>query len=389
MEASAVVTQSPKRNALPWIALTGVLVVALTVALAALWQATRPVGQPLIQFDVKLGPDIALSRELGANAILSPDGTRLVFVSQGPNKKTMLYTRLLSQPQAIALPGTEDASTPFFSPDGEWVVFFADNKLQKISSQGGEAVTLCDAAGSYGGSWGEDGNIIAALSNRGGLSRVSAAGGAPEPVTELDEEKEENSHRWPQVLPGGRAILFTAGLAPNWDEGNIEALLLETGERKTLARGGSYGRYLPSGHLLYVHEGTLFAAPMSLDRLELTGPPAPVLEEVSSTIIGDAQFNFSQTGMVVYLKAQAASREGSIHWLDSTGQTRPLLAKPGIYTYLRFSPDGNRLAVAEKKGANSDLWVYEWKRDTMSRLTVDPALDNAPVWSPDGQYIAF
>ncbi|MCP5119758.1 MAG: hypothetical protein GY953_53855, partial [bacterium] len=171
-----------------------------------------------------------------------------------------------------------------------------------------------------------------------------------------------------------------------WDQAGIEVQSLETGERKTLQRSGTYGRYVPSGHLAYVHQGALFVAPMDLDRLELTGPPEPVLEEVVTKVGGGAQFDFSQTGMFVYLSGQAGPGT-SIHWLDSTGQTQPLLA--GQYLWPRFSPVGKRLALTAFEGSNQDLWVYEWERDTMLQLTFDPAGESAPVWSPDGGHIAF
>ncbi len=162
---------------------------ALVVSLAVSWQATRPVEQPLMRFHDDLGLEAALGAGFGASAILSPDGTRLVFVSRSAGGERMLYTRQLDRPQATALSGTDNPRSPFFSPDGQWVAFFADDKLKKLSVQGGAAISLCDAPSNRGGSWSEDGNIIGSLRNRVGLSRVSAAGGTPEPVTELDEEK--------------------------------------------------------------------------------------------------------------------------------------------------------------------------------------------------------
>ena len=184
--------------------------VAVTLAITAVvtslgwWRATQPVGRPLMRLDVDLGPDASLGSLRGADTIISPDGTRLVYVSQG-----RLFTRRLDQPNAVELTGTQGAYAPFFSPDGQWVGFFSSGKLQKISVDGGSAITLCDVATAGGGSWGEDGNIIAGLTNAGGvLSRVPAAGGAPTPLTQLAQG--EASHRWPQILPGGNAVLFTS-----------------------------------------------------------------------------------------------------------------------------------------------------------------------------------
>jgi Tol biopolymer transport system component len=151
------------------------MAVLLGVTSWALWRATQPVERPLVRLDVDLDPDVSLGSSRGADTILSPDGSRLVYVSQ-----RSLFTRRLDQPNASDLAGTEGAYAPFFSPDGQWVAFFAQGKLKKISVEGGAAIDLCDAGTGVGGSWGEDGNMIAALSSSGGgLSRIPAAGGAP------------------------------------------------------------------------------------------------------------------------------------------------------------------------------------------------------------------
>jgi Tol biopolymer transport system component len=183
--------------------------------------------------------------------------------------------------------------------------------------------------------------------------------------------------------------MFTAVDAGPYDESAIEVRSLRTGERKTIMRGGYYARYVPSGHLLYVHLGTLYAAPMDLKRLELTGPAAPVVEEVvSSTNGGFAQADFSQNGTLVYIRGKEASQ--TLVWIDSNGQTQPLRAAAAAYFgSVRFSPDGKRLALGWVEGGNQTLWVYEWERDTFTRLTFNPSLDGYPVWSPDGRHIIF
>ena len=220
------------------------------------WRSSRSVEQalrPLVRLDVDLGPDVSLGSVAGANQIISPDATRIVYVSQN-----RLFTRRLDQPNATELARTQGALAPFFSPDGQWVAFFAGSKLQKISVDGGSAIILCDAPLGRGGSWGEDGNIIAALSGAASLSRIPSAGGPPTPVTDL--QNGELTHRWPQILPRGKAVLFTAHTATNgFDRANIEVMSLADQSRKTLVRGGTYSRYLPSGHLVYVNRGTLFA----------------------------------------------------------------------------------------------------------------------------------
>jgi serine/threonine protein kinase/Tol biopolymer transport system component len=370
---------------------TSKLLTAMGAALAIIavvmawgwWRATRPVEQslrPLERLDVDLGPDVSLDSPGGADAILSPDGTRMVYVSQG-----RLFTRRLDQPNATELAETQGAFAPFFSPDGQWVAFFAPGKLKKISVEGGAAIALCDSLTGRGGSWGDDGNIIAVFEANGGLSRIPSAGGPPTPVTEL--QSGESTHRWPQALPGGKAVLFTSRSTggSGYDGANIEVMSLADHRRKTLVRGGTFGRYLPSGHLIYVNRGTLFAVPFDLDRLEVRGTPSPVLNQVGySTLNGTAQLDFSQTGTLIYRSGEADSGLLTVQWLDAAGKTEPLLAKPDAYQRPSLSPDGNKLAIN-----TSDIWVYEWQRDTMTRLTFGPASSVYPLWSPDGRYIVF
>ncbi len=368
------------------LAVAAVLAIVAVVTSWVAWRATRPVEQalrPLVRLDVDLGPDVSLGSPAGTDEIISPDGTRIVYVSQG-----RLFTRRLDQPNATELAGTQGANAPFFSPDGQWVAFFTSGKLQKISVDGGSAIALCDAANAPGGSWGEDGNIIAALSSTSGLSRIPSAGGPPTPVTDL--QNGEITHRWPQILPGGKAVLFTA--SPNataFDGANIEVMSLADHRRKTLVRGGTFGRYLPSGHLVYVNRGTLFAVPFDVDRLEVHGTPAPVLDQIGyTTVQGSAQLDFSQTGTLIYRSGGAGGGLVTVAWLDGAGKVQALLAKPGAYGNPSLSPDGQRLAMDVTDGSGTDTWAYDWQRDTMTRLTFTGTAVH-PVWSPDGRYIVF
>jgi serine/threonine-protein kinase len=382
------VPREPSRrfSSLLWIA-TGLMTGAVAVLGILLWRETRP-GElkRLVQLDVDLGDDVALGSQGGADVILSRDGTRLVYVSQG-----RLLTRRLNQPKPIELVGTEGAFSPFFSPEGQWVAFFAQGKLKKISVESGTAVALSDYNyNPRGGTWGEDGDIIAALVNGGGLSRIPSGGGLPTPVTKLAQG--EATHRWPQLLPGGKALLFTAHTSAlaGFDDASIEVMSLVDHHRKTIIRGGTFGRYLSSGHLIYLNRGTLFAAPFDLDTLEVRGTAMPVVEQVAySTQNGSAQLDFSSIGTLAYQRGRPGSALLTLQWLDSAGKTQTLLAKPGDYEYPRLSPDGQRLALIVTEASNQDIWVYEWQRDTNSRVTFEGNIHSSPLWSADGRNILF
>jgi Tol biopolymer transport system component len=365
-------------------AVTAVLVVLLGVPLWGWWLSTRPVERALVRLDVDLGSDVSLGSPYGTDQVISSDGTRLVYVSQG-----QLFTRRLDQPNATELAGTQWAYGPFFSPDGQWVAFFTPGKLQKISVDGGSAIALCNAVSSRGGSWGEDGNIIAALSQTGGLSRIPSAGGPPTPVTDL--QSGESTHRWPQILPGGKAVLFTTSSTTEaFDGAYIEVMSLADHRTKTLVRGGTFGHYFPSGHLVYINRGTLFAVPFDAERLEVHGTPAPVLDQVGyNAEQGSAQLDFSQAGTLLY-RSGGMTGGGLLTtaWLDGAGKVQPLLAKPGTYGRPSMSPDGQRLALEVTDGSGTDIWLYDWQWDTITRLTFTGNAQ-APSWSPDGRYIAF
>jgi serine/threonine-protein kinase len=341
-----------------------------------------------MRLSVDLGPDAATSRRV--TAVISPDGTRLVFPVHGAGVRQSFATRLLDQFKATLLSGTEDGTDAFFSPDGQWIGFFAGGKLKKVSAQGGVAVTLADVPTARGGSWGKDGNIIVGTT-LSGLVRVSSAGGTPQPLTQL--KSGEATHRWPQILPDGNAVLFTSSPIAAANEGaSIEVLSLKTGERKTLWRGGYYGHYLPSngshGHLIFVHQGAVFVVPFDPARLELQGTPVPLQEDVAvSPNNGTAEIDFSQNGTLVYLSGNTGNA-WPVVWLDSSGKTTPLISEPGTYLTPRFSPDGKWLALGVNTGGPGAVWRYDLQRDSMSRLSSAESLPY-PVWTPDGKHIIF
>jgi Tol biopolymer transport system component len=344
---------------------------------AGWWRAARQTDRPLIRFSAELSPDAVGGPQM--IAILSPDGRRVVFRARSPNG-FVLATRLLDQAKATVLSGTEGNSFAFFSPDGQWIGFFAGGKLKKISVQGGTPITLCDSSENYGAAWLTDGTIV--FLDGFNLMRVPEAGGTPQRIhTDL------TFRRWPQPLPGDDRILLTASPigTTSFDNAALDVVSLKTLQRKTVLRGGYFGRYLPTGHLLYLHQGTMYGVRFDLSRLETQGAPVPLLEEVKGfPQQGAGHFDFSLTGTLVYESGKPGSAEQPLAWLDSTGVQQRINGVAGIS--LRLSPDGKRLAFS----SNNDLSVYDVERDTTTRITFDPAgINRHPVWTPDGKYLVY
>ncbi|MDA2929998.1 hypothetical protein MYX84_08650, partial [Acidobacteria bacterium AH-259-O06] len=324
----------------------------------------------------RVHPDVAIS----------PDGSRIVYVT-GPYGDRQLYIRSMNQLEAVLLRGAEGFS-PFFSPDGDRVGFYAnDNTLKKVSIHGGPAATICEVDGNpRGASWGADDTIVFATWTSKGLLTVPAVGGEPRHLTTVDQEGEE--HWWPEILPGGQAVLFTI-TGGAIESAQVAVLSLETGDQKVLVPGGSNRHYSPTGHLVYGLEGVLWAVAFDLDRLEVSGEPVPVLENVMTKITGAANFSFSDDGSLVYIPGSVTEVERTLVWVDREGHEEPLAAEPGRYFHPRVSPDGSRVAMNFTDSGNENVWIYELARKTSSRLTFDPAVDRTPLWTLDGQRVVF
>jgi serine/threonine-protein kinase len=378
------------RRALPWSLLA--VIAILTAGLGVAIWGTAP--EPPLRLNIAFA-DQPLFLGLGANAVLSPDGTRLAY-AVGNDASRTLYIRSLEQLEGTSLASGNSGATapyhPFFSPDGQWLGYVTSTELRKVSITGGTSLTLCRVERSRGATWGPDDTIVFAPSPNSSLYRVRAAGGEPEQLTTLDEEKNEATHRWPQMLPGGKAVLFTSHTQPagGFDKANLEVVSLVSGERKVIVRGGSNGRYVPSGHIVYVNEGSLLAVPFDLDDLEVSGAPAPVVQDVSWSVTeGGAQFSFSQTGRFAYLKGDNTLPEYPVVWADPKGSIATLWNERGSYANPRLSPDGKKLALTVLRNGNWDIWIYDLERSVSTRLTFDEASDTEQVWSPDGQYVVF
>jgi len=285
-----------------WALVTAIFAVPLCVAGIGWWRASnRAPLRPMVQLSAELSPETTVDRFRGGDQLaVSPDGMRIAAaVRDLASGKRHLVTRRLDQSEFAALSGTEGANEPFFSPDGQLIAFFANGKLKKIAVQGGTPLTLCEAPNPIGGSWGDDENIIAALNDAEGiLWRISSSGGVPTPATELDKNNGERAQRSPQVLPGSRAVLFTSVTSRGrTDDADIDVLSFKTGERKAVRRG-AVGRYLATsngaGHLVYMHQGTLFAVPFDLSPLMVRGAAQPVLEDVGLAGLG-TRWNFDSS----------------------------------------------------------------------------------------------
>ncbi len=368
-----------------------ILLVGAAIAGLAVWKlkpSPAPAPQPVTRTVINLPPGQQLAGlDSGPAVALSPDGTYLAYVArQGGTQQ--LYLRAMDSLEAKPIPGTEGAVAPFFSPDGQWLGFFAGQKLKKVSVNGGAALTLANAVRPGGASWGSQGMIAFAPANVSVLQQVSDAGGAPQPLTRF--EKGEVSHLWPEFLPGGKAVLFAAGPSGiNFSNAEVAVQSIGTGERRNLIQGGTHPRYAPSGHLVYVQGGSLMAVLFDPQRLAVTGSAVPVAEGVLQSLSSAAaQYSFSTTGSLVYVSGGVQSAQSRLVWVSRNGAEQPVVAPALPYRFPRLSPDGRRLAVdiAEEE---TQVWLYDLSRETLTRLTFEGSVNYLPTWTRDGKRIAF
>nr|QIQ10692.1 Serine/threonine-protein kinase PknD [uncultured bacterium] len=373
----------------PWLVAAAGGLVGL-VALLMPRQAVPPVASMPIRVEARLTDGASLVTDRGPAFALSPDGVVVAFVARRLGDVPRLFVRRLDRLAVVELKGTEDARTPFFSPDGQWVGFFAEGRLKKVSTAGGEVVVLCDAPNGRGANWGDDGTIAFTPATAAGTTilRVSENGGTPASVTTLRDG--EAAHRWPQLLPGGRAVLYSASAnLGNHNDGRVLVQPLPTGEPKVVIAGGFFGRFVRSGHLTYVHDGRLFAVRFDPERLEATGDPVPVLDRVSRQVTaGAAQFDVSTAGMAAYL-AEDVRDVQPMRWLTRDGRIEPLAMEAMDWSNPRIAPDGDRIAFDVFDGTQTDIWIHDRRREATSPLTLDTGEDWMPVWSPNGAQIAF
>jgi len=368
------------------------LLTALPFAIAYFWRDRAEVRAVRAFI---LPPEKSSFNFTGNNAgpvAVSPDGRRLAFVATTAEGKNLLWVRSLDALAAQALAGTEGASYPFWSPEGRFIGFFAQGKLKKIDAAGGPALTLCDAPQGRGGTWNRNEVIVFAPNNTGMLYRVSASGGAPSAVTQLDEARGEVSHRWPCFLPDGEHFLYLGG-GLGLDEGEAAAIYvtsLESPGSKLLLQASSNVVYALE-HLLFLREATLFAQPFDAKRLETVGDAFPIAEQVQD-VSGFARgvFSVSEQGVLAY-QTGSAMGNSQLTWFDRNGQPRGVLGDLGRYNNLQLSPDGKRamVSITDPQTRRPDLWLIDVASGNRRRFTFDPAAERSVHWSPNGSRIVF
>jgi len=385
-----VAVPSRGSRVLPW-----VLVAALAlVAAFSLWRAPGGPAErnELLTLVAPIPADLRLPGDQMGIMALSPDGRTLALVLRNEKGK-MLYVRRLDSNALTQMPGTEEAATPFFSPDGRWIGFFTNDKLKKVPVAGGAPVTLCDSQGSNrGADWGTDDVIVFSPHYTQPLMRVSGSGGEPETLTSIEKAKGERTHRWPQSVPNEDLVLYTVGTMDSpesYDDARIEAIRPSTGEHRTVLERASMARYVPSGHLVFGREGFLFAVPFDVKTLEVHGSPVPVLENVMGMRgSGVVHAGFARNGLLAYIEGAPQSRQTRLVWRSRGGASEPIPTPAGAYDDPTISPDRTKIAVAVAGATTFDIAIYDIKQTTMTRLTFEG--DNTdPRWSPDGRRVSF
>ena len=386
---AATAPPSP-RSPLPWILAAAGLGAAALFAVLWLGGARTGSGDRVVHAAL-LAPEGTGFTDYFA---LSPDGRRVVF--EAFDRKIgarALWVRSLDRGEATRLESTTGGDTPFWSPDGAQIAFFADGKLKRLDLRGGPAQTICDAPTPRGGAWGPDGRIVFSPAFRSGLSIVAATGGAPQPLTTLDASRDEKSHRFPVFLPGGKRILFLAQTAEGGarnDASTIEVLDLGSGRRTPILTANSSPLYSAAGQLLFWREGTLFAQAFDAAALKLRGEPAAIASPVAFTGNEQALASVSNEGTLLY-RAGARGSFSSLVWLDRAGLGVKPLREKELFSRFALSHDGERLAFSVNTGGQgaADLWVYDLARDTASRLSFEEGNEDRPVWSPDDRLLYY
>ena len=390
-DASVVLAPpSAGRPFLLWVVVTAV--VATVVTAGVMWNLRpSPAPESPSRFVVSALPSaLPDARSANTHLAISPDGGTIVYRTSADGVRRV-YVRRVDRLEGELLQGVESPSSVFFSPDGRWLGFTTgvDQTLKKIQIAGGAAITLCPMpTAPRGASWGPDDTIIFARYGPGlGLFRVSAAGGEPEVLTTPESPER---HYWPEVLPSGRAVLFTIGNVGNLtgETSQIAVLNLDTQEQRVLIQGGTHSHYV-SGHLVYSFNDTLRAVRFDADRLEVLSEPIPVLEEIAAMASGGANVDLGADGSLVYQQGGTAADARTLVWVDRQGDEELVEAEPRPYAGIALSPDGGQAVLQVDDPDNQDLVIYDLARDTPTRFTFADEPDRYPIWTPDGERVIF
>jgi serine/threonine-protein kinase len=351
----------------------------------ALYGQRPPAPRPTVRFTIALPEDTAIDPLRGSIAV-SADGTQMMYVAiHAGRPRLFLRTADSDTPQLVE--GSDGAADPFFSPDGEWVGFFAHGSLKKLRVTGGTPVALCAARAGGGATWARDGTIVFGGGPGGGLARVSDAGGEPQILLAPRAGSREFSYGWPDILPDGSGVVYTAvSLA-----GSRVALLdFATGSSHGLIESASFGRYSPTGHLVFERRGRLEAAAFSLRDRRIADLPRPILRGLATTdsVQAGPRFAFSRTGSLIYVPGASGAGDERLQWLDVSGNLEPLPVPATPVEGVDVAPDLRQLAMTVETDAGRDLWVGDLQRGAITRLSTD-GRSVSPAWRPDGLEIAF
>lgn len=339
----------------------------------------------------------------GSSVALAPDGSQLVYVAEAQGR-TQLFRRPLNQLDAQPIDGTDGAADPFFSPDGAWIGFYAGENVMKVPAAGGAAVTIADAPTQRGLAWGDRDTIFLIPRDNTGVWKVPASGGTLEQVTTLDDG--DVSHRWPHVLPGGAALLYTIWDGA-WDTAKVAVQPLRDGRidstrpRRIIINAGGSARFMPAvtggmGHLLFARAETVLSVPFDLSRLETVGDPAPVAEGVLTNFSGGAQFAVSPAGVLAYVASPGEPEESELLWVTRDGKTSTAARLPGLGRWYDLSSDGRRVVRYKTDGPSHDVWIDDLSTGSSTQLShrIKPStwgpIDRLnAVWSDDSRYVVF
>ncbi len=366
---------------------SGLTAVAAMVGIAivfALFGQRPSEPRPTLRFTITLPSDVVIDPLRGSVAI-SNDGMRLVYAAIH-HGRPRLFLRTIDRDTPTPIDGSDEAADPFFSPDGQWVGFFAHGSLKKLRVEGGRPVVLTAARAGAEATWTRDGTIIFGGGPGGGLARVSDEGGEPVVLARPVAGSREVRYGWPDALPDNRTVLFTS---LSLGDSQVMALDLMTGTRSLVADAAAFGRYSPTGHLVFERRGRLEAAPFSLSDRRIRSTPRPILRDVATGRASDGpRFAFSPSGSLVYVPNQSPDADDRLHWLDASGRLEPIPLPPAPLSAVEMAADLSKLALVVEGDRGPDLWLGDLTRGSLRRWNLDgPGV--SPTWRPNGLEIAF